>query len=72
MNEVKILTVTFCRMFSRKSYNPLAGIRHKMKVMEEDGSVDLESLDIEDTSEYESDFTKLGVSHKMHERYILC
>ncbi|XP_012216199.2 neugrin isoform X1 [Linepithema humile] len=66
MKEIKILT--FCRMFSRRSYNPLAGIRHKVEVMKEDGSVDLESFDIEDTSEYESDFMKLDMSHKMHER----
>jgi len=71
MNEIKILTFTFRRMFSRRVSNPLAGIRHKIKVMEEDGSVDLESLDIDDTSEYESDFMNLDESYKMHERYIL-
>jgi len=71
MNEIKTLTFTFRRMFSRKYSNPFAGIRHKMKVMEQDGSVDLESIDIEDTGEYESDFMNLDESHKMHERYEL-
>lgn len=71
MNEIKTLTLTFCRMYSRRLYNPLAGIRNKVEVMEKDADelVDLESFDIEDTNEYESDFMNLNQTHRMHERY---
>lgn len=57
-------------MFSRKALKPLAGIRKKVRLMEENESIDMESFDAEDVSEFEADFMNVGVSHKMHERYI--
>lgn len=65
MNEVRAMTI-LCRMFSKKARKPLAGIRKRIDLMEQDESVD--SLDAEDVSEFEADFMNVGMSHKMHER----
>lgn len=57
-------------MFSKKAPEPLAGIRKKVRLMEKNESVDAESFDAEDVSEFEADFMNVGASYKMHERYI--
>jgi len=53
-------------MFSRKAFKPLAGIRKRTKLLEQDESVD--SFDSEDVSEFEADFMNVGMSHKMYEK----
>lgn len=59
-------------MFSKKYFNPLAGIRSRMQLIQDDEqNVDIENFDSEDLNEFEADFTNVHESHKMHERYIL-
>lgn len=71
MSEIKAMTTILRRMFSRRAPNwntPLAGVRKRMQLMDQDESVD--SFDNEDISEFETDFMNIGTSHKIHERYI--
>lgn len=61
-------------MFSMKyKKRTLPGIRHKVKLMQQDETQDVdleETLDPEDVSGHEADFMKVGESHKMHEWYV--
>jgi len=68
MSEIRAMTMILRRMFSRKASDPLAGVRKKMKLLDQDESVD--SFDAEDVSEFESDFMNVGMSHKMYVRYV--
>jgi len=71
MNESKIMTIILRRMFSKKYFKPLAGIRSRMQLIKQDvQNVDIENFDSEDLSEFEADFMNVGESHKIHERYI--
>lgn len=72
------MTSVLRRMFSTKRRsnidrlaNSLAGIRNRLKLVEEDGSNNYEELDPHDISEFESDFMNISESQKMHERYML-
>ncbi|EFN76700.1 uncharacterized protein LOC105190326 isoform X1 [Harpegnathos saltator] len=57
------------RMFSskRRLTNSLAGIRSKLKLLE-DKSTDFDELDAHDIGEFEADFMNISESHKMYER----
>ncbi|XP_011260724.1 uncharacterized protein LOC105254002 [Camponotus floridanus] len=69
MNESKIMTIILRRMFSKKYFKPLAGIRSRMQLIKQDEqNVDIENFDNEDLSEFEADFMNVGESHKIHER----
>jgi len=68
MSEIRAMTMLLRRMFSRKTFDPLAGVRKRMKLLDQDESVD--NFDAEDLGEFESDFMNVGISHKMHERYV--
>jgi len=66
MSEIRAMTMILRRMFSRKA--SLAGVRKRMKLLDQDESVD--SFDAEDVSEFESDFMNVSMSHKMYVRYV--
>lgn len=64
------MTIILRRMFSKKYFKPLAGVRTRLQLMKKDEQdVDIENFDSEDLSEFEADFMNVGESHKMHERY---
>lgn len=67
-SEVRTMTMILRRMFSRRAAEPFVGIRKRMKFLEKNESI--ESFDAEDLDEFESDFTNVGESHKMYERYV--
>lgn len=79
-NDIKMLTVVR-RMFSKKARvsmksmrpkipnNPLAGIRSKIEVTENEE--DIETFDPEDTGEFEADFMEINKTHRMHVWYAM-
>lgn len=72
VNRGAVMANVLRRLFSskRRSTNSFAGIRNRLKLIEENESSDFEDLDAHDISEFEADFMNVGESHKMHERYI--
>lgn len=72
-NKSATMASLLCRMFSTKRplTNSLAGIRNRLKLIEEEESGDYEELDAQDMSEFEADFMNVSESHRMHERYAL-
>ncbi|XP_011634356.1 uncharacterized protein LOC105425333 [Pogonomyrmex barbatus] len=70
MTEIRAMTMILRRMFSKKSFEPFAGIRRRGKLLQKIDQFDAETFDAEDVSELEADFMNVGESHKMHEKEI--